>query len=114
MQEVCVTHCVRQRAIPICLVCIDEHAVNHIFGLVIQFFRSVWISLTRLEVCEHGQIPRQIVAITYFSAHIDSNRSPFFGRPEVAPIAVDFCEIKHCLCRHPKKGVLPPKIARSF
>src|SRR6185437_5937455 len=114
MPKVCIAHCIRHRAAPVSFVRVDEHPVNHILSLGIKTLSICRLSLPGLELCEHCQIAWQVVAVTDLSADIHSYGGAVLGGLKIARVSIDSREVKHCLSRHPKKRMLPRKIAPLF
>ena len=98
---IAVAHSRDNGTVPVRLVHADEHALDHVLGLFIEGLGFSDVPAACLQIGEDGEIPRQVVTITYALAGLQTLGSTRFGCRQVSTVAIESCQFKHRICLYP-------------
>src|SRR6266478_6466037 len=111
MVEVGLAHRAGKGAAPVRLMEIDQHSVDDILGILIQCLGFGGRSSPGFEVCQYGEIAGKVIPVSNLPACIDSDSGAFLAGFQLPGIAIEPCQIDHCLTHSAIESVLSCEIA---
>src|SRR6266852_6907028 len=114
MAEVGLAHRAGKGAAPVRLMEIDEHSVDNILGILIQYLGFSGRTSPGFEVCQYGEIAGKVISVPNPPACIDAESRAFLGEFQFPGIAIESRQIDHRLTHAPIEIVLQRNVARLF
>src|SRR5439155_2400698 len=91
------------RTVPIWLIHADEHSFDHVFCLIVERLCVINSTALSFQSSKHGQVARNIVAITDALAGRQALSGTAVSSRQIAAVAIQFCQFEHRIRFHSVK-----------